>query len=72
MEWRPILCKTNVTPAVVRNLQNALKRANYFTGTADGRLGPSTLKAISSYQTAKNIARGGLTLQTLQSLNIGF
>lgn len=72
MEWRPILCKTNVTPGVIRNLQSALKRANYFTGTADGKLGPSTLKAVSNYQVEKNLARGGLTLQTLKSLNIGF
>ena len=72
MAWRPILCKTNVTSGVIRNLQNALKRANYFTGRIDGKLGSDTLKAVSSYQVAKNLDRGGLTLQTLKSLNIGF
>jgi outer membrane murein-binding lipoprotein Lpp len=70
MEWRPILCETNVTRSVVYNLQTALRNAGHNPGPIDGVLGRQTLAAVSSYQRAKGLSRGGLTIETLKSLNV--
>lgn len=70
MEWRPILCETNTTADVVRKLQDALQAAGYNAGVADGALGPQTMAAVQSYQQDKGLARGQLTMETLQSLGV--
>ncbi len=70
VEWRPVLCKTNTTPDVIAKLQTALDKAGYNPGPIDGILGAQTLDAVRSYQKAKGLATGGLTIGTLESLNV--
>lgn len=70
MEWRPVLCQTNVTPDLIRSLQKALKMASFDPGPIDGVLGQQTLAAIESYQQAKGLPVGGLTLETLEALRV--
>ncbi len=70
MEWRPVLCQTNVTPDIVRSLQTALKTANFDPGPIDGVLGRQTLAAVESYQQAKGLPVGNLTLETLETLGL--
>lgn len=70
IEWRPILCQTNTTPDVIRKLQAALDKAGYNPGPIDGQLGHGTMSAVSSYQKAKGLPTGGLTIRTLESLNV--
>jgi hypothetical protein len=70
MEWRPVLCQTNVTPDIVRALQKALKTANFDPGPIDGVLGRQTLVAMESYQQANGLPVGGLTLETLETLRL--
>ncbi len=70
MEWRSILCETNTTPDVVTRLQRALHGAGYSPGPIDGIVGPRTMSAVSSYQTANGMAEGRLTLETLKKLGV--
>ncbi|ETX00207.1 MAG: hypothetical protein ETSY1_12095 [Candidatus Entotheonella factor] len=70
IEWRPVLCQTNVTPGIVRSLQEALQTANFDPGPVDGVLGRQTLAAVESYQQAKGLPVGNLTLETLETLGV--
>ncbi len=70
LEWKRVLCETNMTKDIVLNLQKTLAREGYEPGPADGSLGGATLRAIEAYQIKNNLNRGGLTYQTLEALKI--
>ena len=70
LEWRQVLCQTNMTKDVVTRVQQALKTAGYNPGTIDGVVGGATLRAVEQYQADKNLPRGGLTILTLESLGV--
>ena len=70
MEWRRVLCETNVTPQIISRLQSALLKAGYDPGPIDGIVGPKTNAAVSAYQKKKSLATGGLTYETLKSLGV--
>lgn len=70
IEWRPVLCKTNTTPDVVRRIQAALKKAGQNPGPIDGVLGSQTMSAVKAYQKSKGLPTGGITMQTLNSLGV--
>jgi len=70
LEWRRVLCEANMTPRIVSSLQRALEREGFDPGPVDGVLGRSTLRAIERYQTEMKLDRGGLTYETLKSLEV--
>jgi len=70
VEWRPVLCKTNITPELVRELQTKLKEKGFHPGPIDGVYGTMTASATNTYQKSNNLPRGGLTINTLKSLEI--
>lgn len=70
MAWRQILCKTNTTPDIVRDMQRALDSAGHSPGPIDGIVGRETLAALKGYQQEKGLAEGGVTLATLKSLGV--
>lgn len=70
MAWRPVLCETNTTPEAVEALQRALEKAGYSPGKVDGVIGSKTRSALESYQRAKGLPVGGLTLDTLKALGV--
>jgi hypothetical protein len=70
MEWRRILCETNVTPQIVSRVQTALLKAGHNPGPIDGILGQQTIGAIKAYQKEKGLATAGLTYRTMESLGI--
>ena len=70
VEWQPVLCETNVSPTIIRSIQQALKQANYNPGPVDGVLGTRTVTAIEAYQKDQGLPVGNLTLQTLESLGV--
>lgn len=69
LEWRQILCDTNTTPELVKKIQTALNAAGYKIAV-DGILGDATLRAVDNFQRKNNLARGGLTMDTLKALNV--
>ena len=70
IEWRAVLCETNVTNSVVSRLQRALNKEGYSPGVIDGLLGKGTLNAVRRYQQKNDLASGGLTIETLKALNV--
>lgn len=70
IEWQPVLCKTNMSPTIIRSIQQALKQASYNPGPIDGVLGAQTTTAIEAYQKDRGLPVGNLTLQTLESLGV--
>jgi hypothetical protein len=70
MEWQPVLCETNATPAVIKSMQQALRQAGRYRGKIDGKLNPQTMAAVRSFQQAKGLPTGYLTIETLQVLGV--
>jgi hypothetical protein len=70
MDWRPVLCETNMSSGVIQELQRALDNAGFHPGPIDGIYGPRTRSAVRAYQESKGLATGGLTLNTLNSLGV--
>lgn len=72
LEWRSVLCETNMTPETIRRVQAALAREGYNPGPMDGRLNRSTLAALNQYQRARKLPEDQyLNLQTMRSLGVG-
>lgn len=70
VEWQPVLCETNISNDLVRELQRALQAKGHTPGPIDGIYGPLTQNAVRSYQKAGKLATGGLTYETLRALKI--
>jgi hypothetical protein len=70
LEWRRILCETNLTPEAIRRIQSALINAGYDPGPPDGEIGWHTMAAIKSFQRDNNLAEGGITYETIDKLNV--
>ena len=70
LEWRKVLCETNMTKDIMTQLQNALKAAGFNPGPIDGEIGAQTMRAVDDYQRARGMERGGLTLSTLEALGV--
>ncbi len=70
LEWRSILCETNMSREVITAMQSALKREGEYGGPIDGIVGPATVAAVGSYQRKQSLPRGGITLETLKRLNV--
>jgi len=70
LEWRSILCDTNVTPGIIQKVQRALLSAGQAPGPIDGVLGSQTMAAVDKYQRANGLATGGLTFDTLKKLGV--
>ncbi len=70
MQWRPVLCETNMTETTITDIQRALKKAGHNPGDIDGVIGRQTLVAVDSFQRANGLPRGGLTMQTLSKLGV--
>ena len=72
LRWRTVLCETNITGDVVKQLQAALKREGYDPIWVDGVYGKKTRAAVNQYQKDNGIASGGLTFETLDKLGVEY
>jgi hypothetical protein len=70
MEWRKVLCETNMTKENAMKIQTALKDAGHDPGPIDGIVGRLTRTAVNSYQKEKGLETGALTYSTIESLNV--
>ncbi len=70
LEWRQILCETNMTHATILDIQKALKTKGFNPGPLDGIHGSETQGAITAFQKANNIPAGALTYETIKALGL--
>jgi len=70
LEWRAVLCETNMTDDIITDLQSALKREGFNPGAIDGVVGADTKRALEEYQLKNELDRGGITYQTLKELRV--
>lgn len=73
MEWRSILCQTNMTKNNIVQIQKALRAAGYDPGKIDGRLGRRTMVALHRFQKEKNLPVDEyVNMDTVKALQVGF
>ena len=71
MEWRSILCETNMTTTRITQIQRALKRAGYNPGKIDGVIGGDTMAAVNAFQRDQGLPVDRyLNLATLKALGV--
>ncbi len=70
LEWRRVLCKTNMTKDINMKIQQALKDAGYYDGTVDGNIGRGTMNSVNKFQQERDLPRGGLTIKVLEELGV--
>jgi len=68
--WKRILCQTNMSKEVIARIQKSLNDKGYEAGEPDGLLGGGTRNALDKFQRENNLATGGITYETLDSLKI--
>jgi hypothetical protein len=72
MEWRQVLCETNMHQATITDIQKALKAKGYNPGPIDGIYGSQTQGAVQAFQKANQLGRGSLTYETIEALGLNF
>ncbi len=71
MEWREILCETNMTRSRITQIQRALKAAGHNPGPIDGVVGKSTMVAVNSFQRSRNLPVDNyLNIATVRALGV--
>ncbi len=71
-EWREVVCDTDVTPALIRRVQEALMAKGYALPQfgADNNLGEETKAALVKFQRDNNLPIGQLDMETLKALGV--
>ncbi len=72
MEWRQILCETNMNNTTILEIQNALKDKGFDPGPLDGIHGRETQTAINAFQKSTGIPSGALTYETIKALGLNY
>jgi len=70
LAWYPTQCENRFDDAAVAKLQRVLKERGFDPGKIDGVFGSSTWKAMEAFQRRLQLARGALTLETLEALGL--
>lgn len=71
MEWREILCDTNMTRDRIAQIQTALLKAGHNPGAMDGVVGRSTMQAVNAFQRANNLPVDNyLNIATVRALGV--
>ena len=71
MEWRSILCDTNMTSGLISSVQQRLKSEGYDPGPIDGNIGAQTMKAVNAYQRDNQLPVDKyLNMKTLKHLKV--
>jgi len=55
MEWRSILCDTNMTTTNIAHIQKALLAGGFDPGRIDGVIGRETMSAVNDFQRANDL-----------------
>ena len=71
LEWRPVLCQTNITPQVIMQIQSALASQGFHPGPIDGVIGQQTISAMNAFQQSRGLPVDRyLNIETIRALGI--
>lgn len=71
MEWRSILCKTNMTASTVADIQRALMQREYNPGVIDGVIGLDTIGAMNAFQRDNSLPVDKyINMETVKALGV--
>lgn len=71
MEWRSILCETNMTRNRISAIQQALRAKGFNPGPADGVIGAQTMQAVNAFQRANKLPVDKyLNIATVRALGV--
>jgi len=71
MEWRSILCKTNMTASTVADIQRALMAREYNPGAVDGVIGMDTIGAMNAFQRDNSLPVDKyINMETVKALGV--
>lgn len=71
MDWREILCDTNMTRDRISAIQTALKKAGHNPGAIDGVIGGDTMRAVNAFQRKKGLPVDRyLNIATVRALGV--
>ena len=71
LEWRSILCDTNLTKGKVKEIHGALQRAGYNPGQYNGTVTARMMDAVNGYQRAKGLPVDKfLNIDTVRALGV--
>jgi len=70
LEWRPVMCETNLNSEIITSIQKALGENGYEMGGTPGVIDKDMFAAVELFQKDKNLAQGGLTISTIKALGV--
>ncbi len=70
--WRESVCESDLGERGVTSLQRALKQRGFDPGEIDGVLGAGTLGAVEAFQVDAELARGAVTIELLEALQVDY
>jgi len=71
VEWREILCETNMTTGKITEIQRALKAKGHNPGPIDGTIGSDTMAAVNAFQRSKGLPVDKyLSIATVRALGV--
>jgi len=71
MEWRSILCETNMTAGTISAIQRTLSTKGYKPGAINGVIGRDTIKAVNAFQVGNNLPTDKyINIETVRALGI--
>lgn len=71
MEWRSILCETNMTAGTITSIQRALSSKGYNPGPIDGVIGRNTIQAVNKFQMDNGLPTDKyINLETVKALGV--
>lgn len=71
MEWRSILCKTNMTSSTIADIQRALTQRDYNPGGVDGVIGSQTIRALNAFQRDNDLPVGKyFNMESIKALGV--
>jgi len=71
MQWREILCETNMTNNRIAQVQKALLKVGHNPGPVDGVIGAQTMDAVNAFQKSKGLPVDKyLDIATIKALGV--
>ena len=71
-EWREIVCHNKMSPNLIKEVQGYLSTSGYYFGDEDGIMDEGLREALVNFQVAHGLAKGQLTLESLDIMGVAY